>query len=166
EIDNNSLATAIKVATQLEGEKEYQKDTEKVKLAEEELIKKDPRLYMQTIVDAIKDRLEDAGIKVDVRYDLKKGKGKYVGYNFDDMEERLQHFQASKVKLIKKIGEVTEKVKKDIKTIQEQLKSFKSGVNAYLDSFYQKDKAKIDKLENDLINSLSTNQTDSPNKTP
>ncbi|CAG8690408.1 13645_t:CDS:2, partial [Ambispora leptoticha] len=198
EIDNNSLATAIKVATQLEGEKEYQKDTEKVKLAEEELIKKDPRLYMQTIVDAIKGRLEDAGIKVDVRYDLnngdenvvsgegideeikknykilldcQEGKGKYIGYNFDGMEERLQDFQASKVKLIKKIGEqakkkVTEKVKKDIKTLQEQFKSFKSGANAYLDSFYQKDKEKIDKLENDLVNSLSTNQTDSPKKTP
>jgi len=102
----------------------------------------------------------------------------------------INQFKTAKEKAIKEIGELgakskwtslfdqaeqiiqkskknfTEKIKKDIKVIQEQLKSFKSGANSYLTSFYQKDKAKIDKLEKDLASSSSTNQTGSPKETP
>ena len=75
-------------------------------------------------------------------------------------------FNQAQAALQKAKKNVTEKVKKDIKTIQEQLKSFKSGTNAYLSSFYQKEKPRIDKLERDLSTYSNTSQTGSPNKTP
>ncbi|CAG8646946.1 6883_t:CDS:2, partial [Paraglomus occultum] len=57
------------------------------------------------------------------------------------------------------------KIKQDIKTVQEQLKSFKSGTNAYLSQLYQSDKPKFDKLERDLSSFSTSSQTGSQ-KTP
>ncbi|CAG8628527.1 10265_t:CDS:1 [Paraglomus brasilianum] len=75
-------------------------------------------------------------------------------------------FNQAQAALQKAKKNVTEKVKKDIKTIHQQLKSFKSGTNTYLSKFYQKEKSKVDKLENDLVTYSNTSQTGSPNKTP
>ena len=57
-------------------------------------------------------------------------------------------------------------MKNDLKTIQEQLKSFKAGTNSYLSSIYQDNKVKADKLESDLSKLSNTNQTGSPKETP
>ncbi|CAG8644115.1 7776_t:CDS:2, partial [Scutellospora calospora] len=74
-------------------------------------------------------------------------------------EELLSGTQAI---LQKSRKNITERVKKDIKIIQEQIKSFKSGANSYLTSFYQNDKSKIEKLEKDLENISTSNTTQSP----
>ncbi|CAG8435221.1 5937_t:CDS:2 [Ambispora gerdemannii] len=127
-IDNNSLATAIKVATQLEGEKEYQKDTEKVKLAEEELMKKDYGLYVKTVVEAIQKRIKDYGLNITIGEDGNvvsdildaETKREYQYLLFveggamtseEELYENRASFQKSKDQVIKKIGELGAKSK-------------------------------------------------------
>jgi len=180
-VEDNKLATGLRELTRMEGEKKYQGE-EEIKRGEDELIKRNPELYRETIIAALKERMDDMKVK---ESDLDEETKKLINGEFNN---DMTKFKTFKEKAIKEIGEagakskwtslfnqaqallqkakknVTEKIKNDIKTVQEQLKSFKSGTNTYLSRLYQSDKPKFDKLERDL--STYSSQTGSPNKTP
>jgi len=166
----------------MEGEEEF-KDEERRKKGEEELIKRNPQLYMDTIIDALQERINDnkgVGIK-----DLSEETKKLMRNEITDIEK----FKELKDKAIKEIGElgaksrwnsffiqanalltkakqnVTKQIKEDIKKIQEQMKGFKAGTNSYLNSIYQQNKSKAEALEKEF-NNISTNQTGEPKETP
>jgi hypothetical protein len=73
-------------------------------------------------------------------------------------------FNKAKALLAKAKNNASEKIKKDIKKIQNDLARFKSGTNSYLNNVYKQNKNDAAKLENDLSNFSTANQTVSPNK--
>ncbi|CAG8610564.1 1094_t:CDS:2, partial [Paraglomus occultum] len=138
EITNNEAATVLKESTKLEGEQGYNQD-EKIESMEDKLIADDPELYRQTIIEALKERMKDLNVK---KEDLDEDTKKLIEGKITDAHQ----VKVIKNQAVKKIGElgaknkltslfsqaqalikkaqknVTEKIKQDIKTVQEQLK--------------------------------------------
>jgi len=167
----------------MEGEEEF-KNEEGVKKGEEELIKRNPQLYMDTIIKALQERINDNGVSVN---ELSSETRELIEGKITNVEA----FKNLKDDAIKEIGEkgakskwsslfnkaqalfekakqnITEKVKNDLQAIQKQLKGLKAksgGTNSYLTNVYKNEKSKFDKLEKDVNSYLSQSQTGSPGK--
>jgi len=179
---DNELKEAMELFTRWEGESDF-KEAETTPEMEKRLMANNPQLYCKTIVDAIKERIKDNELKEE---ELSEEVRNLIEGKITDPEK----VKTAKEKAVKEIGDlgakgkwtslfnqaqallkkakraVTEKVKEDIKAIQDQMKSLKTNSNTYLTSYYQNKKADVEKLEKDLASSLSSNQTGSPKKTP
>jgi hypothetical protein len=83
----------------MEGEEKF-KDEERRKKGEEELIKRNPQLYINTIIDALKERINDN--KEVSMNELSEETKKLMGNEITDIEK----FKEQKEKAIKEIGEL------------------------------------------------------------
>ncbi|CAG8759938.1 6496_t:CDS:2, partial [Racocetra persica] len=98
---------------------------------------------------------------------LKSGLEQLINGEITDKDK----FKIVKEQAVQEIGQkeeakksITEKLRKDIKLIKDQIKSFKSGANSYLTSFCNKEKERVEKLENSINTVLNQNQTGSEPK--
>jgi len=87
----------------MEGEAEF-KDEAKIKVSEDELIKRNPQLYQQTVIEALKQRLNDNGISIDKLSEKSK---QLINGEITDTDE----VKKIKTQTIKEIGEVGAKSK-------------------------------------------------------
>lgn len=186
ELEDDKLKSSLEVLIKMEGETDYN-DKQRREELEKELWKRNRSIYLETVMEALKKRMTDAEVELDKLSEKAKRVVEETNNIIAEARE-FEEFEAAKEEAIKEIGElgaknkltsllswgqttikaaqknVTEKLKKDIKKIQEQIKSFKSGTNSYLSSLYQQEKSKIDRLDSDL--STYSSQTGSPKKTP
>jgi len=180
-MEDDKLAESLALFTRWEGESKF-KAPETLEQAKEVLKNRNPTLYREKNVEAIKQRVDDYGIDKKGLTELTQ---RLVNAEITDLGE----FDAAKLKAIHEIGEVgaenkwtvffgearkllekakknvTEQVKSDIKKIQEQMKSFKSGTNSYLSNVYNKNKSEAEKLEKEFNSISNGKQTGSPDKT-
>ncbi|CFW93463.1 Conserved protein of unknown function [endosymbiont DhMRE of Dentiscutata heterogama] len=177
EVEDNKLKSGLEVAIRLEGEKEY--DDEKTrKEIEEELWKRNPQLCRSTIVTSLKERLKDNNINAD---ELSEEVKKLINGEITN-EDKVKTIKEQAIKEIGQKGaerkwttlfnkakslleeakkSITEKLKKDLKIIQEQIKSLGSETNSYLASFYSSNKGQVERLEKSISTVLNQNQTGS-----
>ncbi|CAG8690172.1 23076_t:CDS:2 [Racocetra persica] len=142
EVEDNKLKSGLEVAIRLEGEKEY--DDEKTRKEIEE----------DTIVTSLKERLKDNNISDD---ELSAEVKKLINNEITDEEQAKSFLEEAK-------KNITEKLKKDLKIIQEQIKSLSSENNSYLASFYSSNKGQVETLEKSISAVLNQNQTGSEPK--
>ncbi|KLL05352.1 MAG: hypothetical protein MRERV_2c104 [Mycoplasmataceae bacterium RV_VA103A] len=180
EVEDSKLKSGLEVAIRLEGEKEY--DDEKTrKEIEEELWKRNPQFCRSAIITSLKERLKDNNISTD---ELSEEVKKLVNGEITNKDK----VKTVKEQAIKEIGQkgaerkwttlfnkaksfleeakksITEKLKKDLKIIQEQIKSLSSENNSYLASFYSSNKGQVETLEKSISTVLNQNQTGSEPK--
>ncbi|CAG8551669.1 3335_t:CDS:2 [Cetraspora pellucida] len=136
EVEDNKLKSGLEVAIRMEGEKEY--DDEKTRKEIEEDVEELSTEVKQLINGEITN------------------KDKFKIVKEQAVQEIGQKEEAKK--------SITEKLRKDIKLIKDQIKSFKSGANSYLTSFCNKEKERVEKLENSINTALNQNQTGSEPK--
>ena len=183
EMSDNEMAELMELFQRLEGENKVESLRDKSKSVEEKLMENNPDLYRQTVISSLLGRIKEYKINPD---DLSEETRQLISgeiIQVEEIKESLEKaikeigevaarskwtslFSQATALLAKVKGKVTEQVKNDLKTIQKQLNDFKAGTNSYLSSIYKDNKAKADRLEQDLSNISATSQTGSPKETP
>ncbi|MCE8164074.1 MAG: hypothetical protein I3273_07730 [Candidatus Moeniiplasma glomeromycotorum] len=184
-LSEEELKNIVKIATQLEGEKQF-KDS-KIVDAEAELFKKNPQAYKDMIIGALRERLKDHDLheseldndfrkllnnEVNDFNEIKAIKNKALKKSGEKIAEskwsKLIRLAKEKLAEAKRLGgEVGEELKKSLTQIQKDIKKMKGASNDYLQSFYQKNNKDIEQLLVNLEeNSTNEQQIDSPSKTP